>query len=127
MKNVWEMVTDHIDQLQRDTTSVQMNLKILRDAVRFQLPKTPPVFDPSKPVQTRDGRAARILCTDLKRAGDGDAAEGGGDARTMVVALMGTHDSSHGEYVHLYTPDGCYYASKEPHRDDIINTPERPQ
>ena len=26
-----------------------------------------PKFDPSRPVQTRDGRKARIVCVDMKR------------------------------------------------------------
>lgn len=85
----------------------------------------PPIFNPSKPVQTRDGRAARVLCTDLKRAGDGDADEGGADQRTMVVAIMGTKDASHGEYVRLYTPDGYFTTTKSPCGDDIINVPEQ--
>ena len=38
-------------------------------------------FDPTKPVQTRDGREARIICTDVERKGD-----------WPIVALIKTSD-----------------------------------
>lgn len=54
-----------------------------------------PAFDPAKPVQTKDGRAARILCTDLKHPED-----------PMVVAI--THGDGH-ESVYNYQADGRYF------------------
>lgn len=64
-----------------------------------------PSFDPSKPVQTRDGHAARIICTDRK-----------GDR--PIVALV-DHDDC--EFVICKNVDGTSL-----HCDsDLINIPER--
>ncbi len=65
-------------------------------------------FDPTKPIQTRDGRPARILCTDAR-------------GHLPIVALVGT---PHGpEYVQRYTVLGCEYRNVPlPH--DLINVPE---
>ena len=50
------------------------------------------MFDPSKPVQTRDGRKARIICTDAKRSD------------TSIVALV--EDEATFEYVMDYHTNG---------------------
>ncbi len=66
-------------------------------------------FDPTKPVRTRDGKPARILCTDAR-----------GDL--PIVALVGAPGES--EYVQRFTKDGCAYRNVPlPH--DLINVPEK--
>jgi hypothetical protein len=67
-------------------------------------------FDPTKPVQTRDGRKARIICTDLNDC-DGE----------KIVALI-SYGDGHEEPSTFY-PDGKYYRSREC-TDDLINVPE---
>jgi hypothetical protein len=71
---------------------------------------TEKVFDPSKPVQTRDGRPARIICTD--RGGV-----------YPIVALVKTPNSGI-EIVGAYKMNGSgtHCASS---RLDLINVPER--
>lgn len=67
-------------------------------------------FDPTKPVQTRDGRKARIICTDVR------------DDYYPIMALV---QGCTGEYAMSYTGDGSHH-----HRshvgdlpDDLINIP----
>jgi hypothetical protein len=67
-------------------------------------------FDPTKPFQTRDGRKARIICTDLKDS-DGET----------IVALI-SFDDNH-EEPGVYYADGRYYRHKES-PDDLVNVPE---
>jgi len=70
-------------------------------------------FDPSKPVQTRDGRKARIICTDRKHP-DGP-----------IVALIEYPESSpHAgdETYRSYYADGRYYPSVES-PTDLVNVP----
>jgi hypothetical protein len=69
-------------------------------------------FDPSKPVQTRDGRPARILATDMKS-----------DRGYCIAAAIGGSN----EFVETFTSDGRVIASP-PFRDrgvDLVNIPER--
>ena len=66
-------------------------------------------FDPTKPVQTRDGREARIICTDVERKGD-----------WPIVALIKTSD---GERPYLYKEDGCTFEDRRMDPDDLINIP----
>jgi len=69
-------------------------------------------FDPSKPVQTRDGRPARILCTDLNSA-------------EYPIAAVITEDDG-GERVDGYMRNGKYMVdgcTNDP--DDLINIPKK--
>jgi hypothetical protein len=66
-------------------------------------------FDPTKPVQTRDGRSARILCTDLK------------DRWPIVAAITRTDGT---EYSTGYAVDGKFTCRHQPERD-LINVPEK--
>ncbi len=69
-------------------------------------------FDPTKPVQTRDGRPARILCTDRKARALSDH---------TIVALI---DYTDGEQVMFFRPDGCNSSVLE-QGIDLVNVPER--
>ena len=69
-----------------------------------------PSFDPKKPVQTRDGRDARILCTDMKSA----------SGRSILALVRGKEELG-------YTIR-CYYSTGQTHGyvmeygDDLVNT-----
>jgi hypothetical protein len=62
-------------------------------------------FDPTKPVQTRDGRKARIICTDRKSIGG-----------YPIVALIHESQSRDFETHGVYTLDGKNYPA-----DDRLN------
>jgi len=66
-------------------------------------------FDPTKPVQTRDGRKARIICTDKESV-------------HTIVALI--KKSCGTEYAQTYLRDGLCYLHRESD-EDLINIPER--
>lgn len=67
-------------------------------------------FDPTKPVQTRDGRKARVVCTDALSQGS-----------TGILALVRTAEDDEDPY--WYESDGCYLEFGE--RDvDLVNVPE---
>ena len=68
------------------------------------------MIDFNKPVQTRDGRKVRILCTDANSA-------------FPVVGLI----IDGGEFDTLETWDstGCCYEKRTADEDDLINVPER--
>ena len=51
-------------------------------------------FDPSKPVQTRDGRPARIICTDLKN----------NDGYSLVALVFNDFDKD--EQMYYYDSNG---------------------
>ena len=65
-------------------------------------------FDPTKPVQTRDGRPARILCTD--RTG----------SQFPIIALISFSDA---ESVVSVKSNGCMYGQGET-PNDLVNVPE---
>lgn len=67
------------------------------------------MFDPTKPVQTRSGRPARIVCTD--RAGD-----------DPILALVGTDKNGSIEVPHVYRLDGT--RNGFPPYFDLVNVPE---
>ncbi len=67
-------------------------------------------FDPTKPVKTRDGRKARIICTDANN-------------HQPIVALI-TESNGH-EYNRNYTKDGFYFIGIGKSDSDLINIPER--
>lgn len=66
-------------------------------------------LDPTKPVQTRDGRKARILETAMK-----------GDR--PIVGIVTDHDGV--EHVSTWPTDGRFFPAVEKSRDDIVNAPE---
>ncbi len=68
-------------------------------------------FDPTKPVQTRDGCKARIICTD--RAGTDFS---------IVALILG---SSGRDFIETFTCQGCY-SSSGLSGNDLINIPEQP-
>lgn len=68
-------------------------------------------FDPTKPVQTRDGRKARILLTNL--AGN----------EYPIVAVY--EDEEGDEYSETYRLDGYCYSSRESDKD-LVNIPVVP-
>jgi hypothetical protein len=70
----------------------------------------PPKFDPTKPVQTRDGCAARIICTDLKLKND----------PATIVALV--KDRLSGEVPMTYRASGRWLHDRED-GNDLINIP----
>lgn len=67
-------------------------------------------FDPTKPVQTRDGHSVRILCTD--RLG----------YKTPIIGLI--NQNSH-ETVYMWTKDGRSHfdSFKEETNFDLVNVP----
>jgi hypothetical protein len=68
-------------------------------------------FDPTKPVQTRDGKPARILATDLA---------GNAGSRPIAAAIMENYQSDDWEVVRRYTSEGVSpYGG-----NDLINIPE---
>lgn len=67
--------------------------------------------DWTKPIQTRDGRKARVICTDAKKS------------RSVIVLV---ENSSGGEHVHDYEDNGSHYSvNSEAHVLDVINVPEK--
>ena len=70
-------------------------------------------FDPTKPVQTRDGKKARIKATDLA------------NPEYPIVALVTDNTPGGLEYPIIYTRDGFKYSTRKETQDDLINIPER--
>lgn len=68
-------------------------------------------FDPTKPVRTRDGKPARIICTDYLPE-DGDK---------WIIALV---EDDGPERIIIYEENGMFVGPKE-HGHDLINIPER--
>lgn len=66
-------------------------------------------FDPTKPVQTRDGRPARIICTDVKHQ----------SPMFRIQALV--EDTSGNEHSYPYSEDGRF--DFQEHDIDLINVP----
>lgn len=69
-------------------------------------------FDPTKPVQTRDGRKARIVATDLKS----------GSGETILACVFSTDDEH--EYTMRYFSNGTFWDDGPASADDLINVPE---
>ena len=68
-------------------------------------------FDPTKPVQTRDGRPARIVAQGLK-------------SHYSIIAVITEPDG--GERAITHTAEGVYRSgSSEPGLNDLINVPEK--
>jgi len=64
------------------------------------------MFDPTKPVKTRDGRKARIICTDRN------------DKDYPIVALV---DDSDYEEIKSYSSEGAYLHTMDESASDLIN------
>jgi len=67
------------------------------------------MFDLNKPVQTRDGRPARIILTDLK-------------SDYPILAIVDHEDSQTPE---TYTKEGRWVSDHEENEQDLVNVPER--
>ena len=76
---------------------------------------TQKIFDPTKPVRTRDGRPVRILCTDRK----------GIDGRSIVCLVQSKNE----EGIFRYYPDGRTFLANDPRGYpmpvDLVNVPVR--
>lgn len=69
-------------------------------------------FDPKKTVQTRDGRRARILCTDRTYR----------DRNDYIVALI---QDSNGESLYIYQHDGVLPGEFRSSHCDLVNIPTK--
>lgn len=69
------------------------------------------MFDPTKPVQTRDGRKARIICTDRKHEA------------YPIAALVFDEDCGE-EDVEFFAADGREYVGDD-NDIDLVNVPEK--
>lgn len=72
-------------------------------------------FDPTKPIQTRAGRAARIICADRRDP----------DGRTIVACFTLDVSPLGPEYVGVYLPDGRKNVGAGYSDLDLVNIPER--
>lgn len=68
-------------------------------------------FDPTKPVQLRSGRNARIIATDRK------------SGRPIIALIQGTNGS---ESIFSFYPDGTFLGGGSNSQDDLINIPTEP-
>lgn len=68
-------------------------------------------FDPTRPVQTRDGRPARIIATDLN----------GYNGDRLVAIIRNSAEATHEESVFSYQPDGRVWEGEES-PSDLVNT-----
>lgn len=73
---------------------------------------TPMPIDFNKPVQTREGRPARVICTDKK-----------GSAYPVWALVMS--ESGHEEDSHSYTLNGRYFDNGDESEHDLMNVPVR--
>lgn len=69
------------------------------------------MFDPKKPVATRAGAQARIICTDS------------GINYSPIVALIRLENGS--EMIRTYTIDGLWVKDHPMHEVDLVNIPEK--
>lgn len=68
-------------------------------------------FDPTKPVQLRDGSPARILAVDVKNSN---------------YPIVAAYTSEHGEEIcEMFTSEGNYYVKGDDNMD-LVNVPEVP-
>jgi hypothetical protein len=68
-------------------------------------------IDITKPVQTKDGRKARIICADMKFS-----------TYQLVALISSEHGEEHAEY---YTKEGAYWGDGEESSKDLVNVPEK--
>lgn len=69
-------------------------------------------FDPTKPVQTRDGCPARVLCTDRRTSSE-----------YPIIALYNAVNGD--EVIESYTPEGFVGYRQHPCSCDLVNVPEK--
>ena len=70
--------------------------------------------NPSRKVITRDGRKARIICTDAK------------DDDHPIIALVEYPQDNDSEEILSYTKDGLYYSNNRlPKENDLVFVPEK--
>jgi len=69
------------------------------------------MVDFSKPVQTRDGRPVRILCTDRKKT------------EQPVVGLIGYLDGT--EIPHTWSHEGNFLVTNQECETDLVNAPPK--
>jgi hypothetical protein len=70
------------------------------------------IFDPTKPVRTRDGRPARIVCTDKKTGVLSD----GPSILALTLDYEGTEETPR-----TYRPDGTCFSDMREGRNDLVN------
>lgn len=68
-------------------------------------------FDPTKPVRTRDGRPARIVCSDVK------------SERGYTVVAVITDDDGY-EITDTYQANGYAFSHGQQRDHDLVNVPE---
>lgn len=73
-------------------------------------------FDPAKPVQTRDGRKARIVCTDSKHMY--------GEIRQPIIAEVEVNESCKAVTVN-YTESGRLFNDQQESHYDLVNIPRK--
>lgn len=66
--------------------------------------------NPNRSIVTRDGKNARIICTDKD------------NSKYSIVALI---QEDWGEVVHCYTPDGMFVESTRKSTEDLFFVPEK--
>lgn len=71
------------------------------------------MVDPTKPVQTRDGRKARIALTDAKTL----------DPQRKWLVLVESPGSTVGEQAYFYKEGGYYDNKDTPYPQDLIQAP----
>lgn len=71
-------------------------------------------FDPTRPVQTRDGRKARIICTDVFKARDPD--------HKILALIAGSIDGN--EVAAVYTTSGRFLGDDAQSPADLVNVPD---
>jgi hypothetical protein len=71
-----------------------------------QIPGSKPTLDFNKPIQTRNGRAVRILCTDAVGLENGE---------TIVALVEGVIEPR------MFFADGKYLPGEIDHRHDLVN------
>lgn len=99
-----KIISIEIKQNKEDMEEKKLNLK------EFDLEAA----KAGKPVCTRDGRKARIICFDRKYLYDGQA--------FSIVALV--NEGTYSESVYSYTKDGLYESGKY-HNHDLMMLPEK--
>jgi hypothetical protein len=72
-------------------------------------------FDATKPVQTRDGRPARIICTDRKGSYGG--------SNQPIIALIKQANGDEGTIT--YCSDGKFWNLADSHACDLVNIPTK--
>lgn len=90
-----------------------LNFELVKEPeVTPKLDLTASKLDLTKPVQTRDGRPVRILCTDAGK----------------IKPVVGLIKTPTGDMVFSWSPSGRRYTIvKTGHRTDLINVPEKPK